>query len=93
MAELEIGIGLPTMGEIETLGTVGGIGAAARHVEDLGFESVWAPDLIIGDGTPSLESTVALAAAAAVTDLVHVGFSVLVLPLRPASSSPKPAPC
>lgn len=49
------------MGEIETLGTVGGIGAA-RHAEELGFESVWAPDPIIGDGTPSLESTVALAA-------------------------------
>ncbi len=62
MAELKIGTGLPTMGEIETLGTVVGIGAAARHAEELGFEPGWAPGPIIGDGTPSLESPVALAA-------------------------------
>jgi alkanesulfonate monooxygenase SsuD/methylene tetrahydromethanopterin reductase-like flavin-dependent oxidoreductase (luciferase family) len=80
MTELKIGITLPTIGEIETLG---GIDAAACPVAELGFESVWAADLIVGDGTPSLESTIALALAAAVTERVHVGFSVLVLPLRP----------
>lgn len=85
MAEIKIGIGLPIMGELETLGIIGGIGAAARHVEALGLDSVWAPDLIIGDGTPSLESAIALATAAAVTDQIHVGFSVLVLPLRPVA--------
>lgn len=82
MADLKVGTALPTMeDEIETLGA-GGIGAAAQHVEQLGLESVWVPDFIIGDGTPALESTVALAAAAGATDRVAVGFSVLVLPLR-----------
>ncbi len=82
MSELKIGISLPTLSQIATLGT-GGIGACARHVERLGLDSVWMPDLINGDGTPSLESIVALAAAAAVTDRVHLGFGVLILPLRP----------
>lgn len=45
-------IGLPTPGEIETLRSIGGIGAAARHVEELGLESVWAADLIVGDILP-----------------------------------------
>ncbi len=85
MAEFKIGIGLPTMGETETLGITGGIRATARHVEELGLDSVGASDLITGDGTPSLESTVALAAAAALTDRVHDGFSVFVLPLRPVA--------
>jgi alkanesulfonate monooxygenase SsuD/methylene tetrahydromethanopterin reductase-like flavin-dependent oxidoreductase (luciferase family) len=83
MSDLKIGITLPTSGEMETLERIGGVGAGARHVEQLGFESVWVSDLIIGDGTPSLESIVALATAAAVTDRVHVGFGTLVVALRP----------
>ena len=53
MMELKIGITLPTIGEAVTLGNVGGVGAIARHVEDLedlGLDSVWVPDLIVGDG-------------------------------------------
>ncbi|MGH3152077.1 MAG: LLM class flavin-dependent oxidoreductase, partial [Streptosporangiaceae bacterium] len=60
------------------------IAAAARHAEDLGLESVWAVDqLIAGTGTPIIDSTVALAAAAAVTSRVRVGFGVMILPLHP----------
>jgi alkanesulfonate monooxygenase SsuD/methylene tetrahydromethanopterin reductase-like flavin-dependent oxidoreductase (luciferase family) len=85
VTDLEIGMALPTMaGEIETPG-IGGVADAARHVERLGLESVWVPDLVTGDGTPVLEATVALAAAAAATARVGVGFSVLVLPLRPVA--------
>ena len=81
--DLAIGVGLPTFGETQILERVGGLGAAARHVEKLGLDSVWIPDVVIGDGTPSLEATVAVAAAAAVTSRIRVGFSVLVLPPRP----------
>lgn len=75
---------LPTLSEVGEPG-VPDLGTAARHLEELGFESVWVPDLLIGDGTPALEAAVALATAAAVTRHVRVGFSVLTLPLRPAA--------
>lgn len=58
---------------------------AARTIQDLGFESLWVPDLIIGDGTPSLEATLLLAAAAAATDRINLGFGVLTVPLRPTA--------
>jgi alkanesulfonate monooxygenase SsuD/methylene tetrahydromethanopterin reductase-like flavin-dependent oxidoreductase (luciferase family) len=79
---IKIGIGLPTLGERGTPGTLDAAGPA-RHVEALGFDFLDAADLIIGDGTPTLEVTVALAAAAAVTERVGIGFGVLALPLRP----------
>lgn len=58
--------------------------ATARHAEELGFESVWVVDqLIAGAGTPILDSTIALAAAAAATTRVRLGFGLMILPLRP----------
>lgn len=76
MASIEIGTGLPPGAGVAVAG-------AARELESLGFESVWMPDLLLGDGTPALEPALVLAAAAAVTSRVKMGFSVLVLPLRP----------
>lgn len=76
MSDLKIGTGLPMTPGLS-------LTAGARAVEELGLESVWMPDLIIGDGTPALEAALALAAAAAVTERVGIGFSVLTLPLRP----------
>lgn len=78
---MKIGVNLPDVDELATLGP-GGLAAAARHAEQLGFESVWMPDLINADGSPALESVVALAAAAGATYRVRLGFGVLVLPLR-----------
>src|SRR5690606_28659177 len=60
-----------------------GVTAAARLAERLGFDSVLAPDLLTGDGTPALESIVAVTAAAAATERIGVGFGVLVPPVRP----------
>ncbi|OZM83263.1 LLM class flavin-dependent oxidoreductase [Pseudonocardia sp. MH-G8] len=57
---------------------------AARLIEEFGFESLWVPDLVIGDGTPALDAALTLASAAAVTERVRIGFGVLVVPLRPA---------
>ncbi len=78
---MKIGVNLPDVDELATLGP-GGLAAAARHAEQLGFESVCMPDLINADGSPALESVVALAAAAGATYRVRLGFGVLVLPLR-----------
>ncbi|GAB3402037.1 LLM class flavin-dependent oxidoreductase [Flindersiella endophytica] len=57
--------------------------ARVQHAEDLGLESVWFPDVLVGDGTPMLEPIVGLAAAAAATERVLLGFSTLVPPIRP----------
>jgi alkanesulfonate monooxygenase SsuD/methylene tetrahydromethanopterin reductase-like flavin-dependent oxidoreductase (luciferase family) len=82
MSTITIGTGVPTA-EDPAHG-VPSVVDAARRIEELGFESVWVPDLIIGDGTPALEAALTLAAVAAVTERVTIGFSVLVVPLRPA---------
>jgi alkanesulfonate monooxygenase SsuD/methylene tetrahydromethanopterin reductase-like flavin-dependent oxidoreductase (luciferase family) len=82
MVDVNIGVMLPTAsarGE-----SPGDVVAAARHAEELGFESVWVVDqLVAGTGTPLLDSITSLAAAAAVTERVRLGLGVLVLPLRP----------
>jgi alkanesulfonate monooxygenase SsuD/methylene tetrahydromethanopterin reductase-like flavin-dependent oxidoreductase (luciferase family) len=84
MSKTEIGITLPALGAVEPPGG-GGLVERARRVEELGLESVWVPDLIMGDGTPSLEAVVMLTTAAAVTERIGLGFGVLVLPVRPTA--------
>jgi alkanesulfonate monooxygenase SsuD/methylene tetrahydromethanopterin reductase-like flavin-dependent oxidoreductase (luciferase family) len=81
MTAIKIGTGLPVAMDARGVPSVG---EAARQIEELGFESVWVSDLILGDATPALEAALILATAAAVTDRVKIGFSVLVVPLRPA---------
>lgn len=77
-----IGAFLPTMTEPGE--RPGDVGAAARHAEDLGLESVWVVDqLVAGTGAPFVDSVVALAAAAATTERIRLGFGVAILPLRP----------
>jgi alkanesulfonate monooxygenase SsuD/methylene tetrahydromethanopterin reductase-like flavin-dependent oxidoreductase (luciferase family) len=82
MVDVNIGVMLPTAsarGESPR-----DVVAAARHAEELGFESVWAVDqLVAGTGFPLLDSLTSLAAAAAATERVRLGVGVLVLPLRP----------
>jgi alkanesulfonate monooxygenase SsuD/methylene tetrahydromethanopterin reductase-like flavin-dependent oxidoreductase (luciferase family) len=81
----KIGITLPTIGSLDSLAAAGGVAATARHVEDLGFESIWIADLITGDGMPSLDVTTTVATSVAVTERVLVGFGTLVPPLRPTA--------
>ena len=78
----DVGVFLPSMSRPGEL--PGDIAAAARHAEALGLESVWAVDqLIAGTGTPLIDSTVALSAAAGATTRVRLGFGVMILPLHP----------
>lgn len=73
-----IGVFLPTLSYGGTPDTA----AAARYAEELGFESVWTSDHLLGR-VPVLDGGLVLAAAAAATERVGVGFGVLHLPLHP----------
>lgn len=55
--------------------------AAARRAEALGFDAVWAADHLLSPA-PVLDGLCSLAAAAAVTERVQLGMSVLLLALR-----------
>ena len=54
---------------------------AARLAEELGFAAVWAGDHLACPA-PGLDAPACLAAAAAVTDRIDLGFSVMLLGLR-----------
>jgi len=53
----------------------------ARMAEELGFDAVWVGDHLAFH-PPVLEATAALAAAAAVTERIGLGFAVLLAPMR-----------
>jgi alkanesulfonate monooxygenase SsuD/methylene tetrahydromethanopterin reductase-like flavin-dependent oxidoreductase (luciferase family) len=61
---------------------------AARLAEGLGFDAVWAGDHLACPA-PGLDATVCVSAAAAATDRVAVGFSVMLLGLRPPAWTAK----
>jgi alkanesulfonate monooxygenase SsuD/methylene tetrahydromethanopterin reductase-like flavin-dependent oxidoreductase (luciferase family) len=76
------GVLLPNF-DPERLGGLGGrqIVRAARLAEELGFESLWAGDHLACPA-PGLDAPTCLAASAAVTDRIALGFSVMLLGLR-----------
>ena len=79
-----IGVFLPTMSPISDVPP--DVVAAARRAEGLGFESVWVIDqLVAGSQMAFHESTTVLAAVAAATERVKLGFGIMVLPLRPVA--------
>jgi alkanesulfonate monooxygenase SsuD/methylene tetrahydromethanopterin reductase-like flavin-dependent oxidoreductase (luciferase family) len=82
MPTIDLGVFLPTMTEPGRLPP--DPAEAARHAEDLGFESAWVVDqLVAGTGAPFIESIVALSAAAGATSRIKLGLGVMILPLRP----------
>jgi alkanesulfonate monooxygenase SsuD/methylene tetrahydromethanopterin reductase-like flavin-dependent oxidoreductase (luciferase family) len=85
--QLELGIVLPTAGPPGA--ALPELADAARLAEAVGLDSVWAGDHLVLDGVPLLDATLALAAAAAVTRRVAIGFAVLVPALRPRAWAAK----
>jgi len=62
---------------------LGDVAGSARHAEHAGLDSLWAGDhLLLGDA-PLLDSTMTLAAAAAVTSTIAIGSAVFLPSLRP----------
>jgi alkanesulfonate monooxygenase SsuD/methylene tetrahydromethanopterin reductase-like flavin-dependent oxidoreductase (luciferase family) len=61
---------------------------AARYAEDAGLDSIWMGDHL-ATGSATLDATVGLAAAAAVTDRVAIGVSVFVPAIRPLAWAAK----
>jgi probable F420-dependent oxidoreductase len=74
------GILLPTFDATRTGGPPQVV-AAAQLAEDLGFEAAWVGDHLACPA-PGLDAPACLAAAAAVTDRIGLGFSVMLLGLR-----------
>ncbi|MGH3761247.1 LLM class flavin-dependent oxidoreductase [Actinophytocola sp.] len=83
MATIKVGLGPPVM--FEPGCAPANLLRLARHIEELGFESVWVPDVQTGDGTAAFEAVTALAAIAGVTSQARLGFATLALPVRPAA--------
>jgi probable F420-dependent oxidoreductase len=83
---MKIGIHLPQYGSLTR--TADAIPRAARHAEELGFDGVWVSDHVVhpaAQGYPSpylFDPMISLTWAAAVTNRVDLGTSVLVAPQR-----------
>lgn len=79
-----IGVFLPTFHSAPDAGRV--IARFAQRAEALGYDSLWATDHLLHDSlfyrVPWLEPMTALTYAAAVTERVRLGTSVLVMPVR-----------
>jgi probable F420-dependent oxidoreductase len=81
------GVLLPTFDPLHT-GQVPEVLEGARRAEELGFDAGWVGDHLWGHA-PWLDATVALSAAAAVTERLTLGFSVMLLGLRPPAWAAK----
>lgn len=81
------GVLLPTFDPLHT-GRVPDVVEGARRAEELGFDAGWVGDHLWGHA-PWLDATVALSAAAAVTERLVLGFSVMLLGLRPPAWAAK----
>ncbi len=77
---MRCGILLPSFDPLRT-GEPPPVLAAARLAEELGFDSGWVGDHLACPA-PGFDAPTALAAAAAVTERIGLGFSVLLLGLR-----------
>ncbi|MFI6171834.1 LLM class flavin-dependent oxidoreductase [Nocardia sp. NPDC051052] len=85
---MEIGVFLPTSTPDPEHPIIGDVRASARFAEELGLDSIWSTDHLVASA-PMLDSTVTLAAAAAVTDRIGIGYNVMLLALRPVAWAAK----
>ncbi|GLY64522.1 LLM class flavin-dependent oxidoreductase [Amycolatopsis taiwanensis] len=85
---VEIGVILPTSTPDPAHPILGDVRESARFAEAAGLDSIWSTDHLVASA-PMLDSTVVLAAAAAVTERITVGFNVMLLALRPVAWAAK----
>ena len=78
--EIPFGFGLPQVSPTEPV-DVEPIGRVARRAEELGFQSLWTLDQVLG-GSRNLEPVSLLSYVAAITSRVRLGTAVFVLPQR-----------
>lgn len=78
---VHVGQSLPVVGDADVVGM-------ARAIEDAGLDGVWYGDHLAWSGS-FLDSPTVLGAAAAVTERVTVGWSVMLPALRPAAWAAK----
>jgi alkanesulfonate monooxygenase SsuD/methylene tetrahydromethanopterin reductase-like flavin-dependent oxidoreductase (luciferase family) len=83
---VKIGIGHTTLATADH--TIPDPREVGRYAEDAGLDSLWGSDHLAW-GTPILDSTLMLTAAAAVTRRLEVGFAVMQLALRPLAWAAK----
>ncbi|MGA9859979.1 MAG: LLM class flavin-dependent oxidoreductase [Solirubrobacteraceae bacterium] len=81
------GVLLPNFDAVRT-GRTPPIVQAARLAEQLGFDAAWVGDHLACPA-PGLDAPACLAAAAAVTERIGLGFSVMLLGLRPPAWAAK----
>lgn len=81
------GVLLPTFDPLRT-GRTPPVAAAAADAERLGFDAVWVGDHLLCPA-PVLDAAMCLASAATVTERVDLGFSVMLLALRPPAWAAK----
>lgn len=90
MPTLKIGVSLGANGNA----TATDIPDHARHAEQASLDSAFVGDQLVAfhpnlDSRPILDSTVALASAAAVTSRIELGYGTMVLALRPVAWAAK----
>jgi alkanesulfonate monooxygenase SsuD/methylene tetrahydromethanopterin reductase-like flavin-dependent oxidoreductase (luciferase family) len=85
---IEVGVILPTSTPDPAQPILGDVRESARFAEEAGLDSIWSTDHLIASA-PMLDSTVALATAAAVTERIGIGYGVMLLALRPVAWAAK----
>ena len=83
----QVGVLLPSFDALGT-GAVPPVLDAARRADALGFDAAWVGDHLACPA-PGLDAPACLAAAAAVTRRIGLGFSVMLLALRPPAWAAK----
>jgi alkanesulfonate monooxygenase SsuD/methylene tetrahydromethanopterin reductase-like flavin-dependent oxidoreductase (luciferase family) len=87
MTSPRVGVLLPTFDATHS-GATPPVIAGARLIEDLGFDGAWVGDHLACPA-PLLDAMGALTAAGAVTERIDLGFSVMLLGLRPPAWTAK----
>jgi len=80
---VEVRVGAVLLDAAAPFDALGDVAGSARYAERAGLDSLWAGDHLLLGENPLLDSTLTLAAAAAVTRTIAIGSAVFLPSLRP----------